>query len=87
MVTAKIKLCYNLYMSVLLMCWFSIQLKVRLCCQREITFLDFFPDETCPTDMFECNDGTCLPKSWECDGHPDCPDQSDETIGCCKSNV
>lgn len=31
----------------------------------------------CPTG-FQCDVKRCIPKDWQCDGHVDCKDQSDE---------
>lgn len=37
----------------------------------------------CHDDEFQCQtDGFCLPDEWECDGHPDCEDGSDEHNSC-----
>ncbi|XP_072179347.1 MAM and LDL-receptor class A domain-containing protein 2-like [Diadema setosum] len=32
----------------------------------------------CASNEFQCNNGTCIPGSWECDGIVDCADNSDE---------
>ena len=36
----------------------------------------------CPMNQFRCNNGTCIPISWACDGVNDCGDSSDEIIPC-----
>ena len=41
------------------------------------------PPGMCHQDEFQCQeDGICIPKSWECDGHEDCLQGSDEHNGC-----
>lgn len=38
--------------------------------------------QPCRTGEFQCPlSSTCIPHTWLCDGHPDCPDSSDE-LGC-----
>lgn len=32
----------------------------------------------CEDNQFRCNDGLCIPASWQCDGDKDCSDDSDE---------
>lgn len=33
---------------------------------------------TCSVDYFQCSNGNCVPKYWQCDGDNDCGDNSDE---------
>lgn len=44
------------------------------------------PDSNCSGREYQCQSGQCIPKSFECDSHPDCMDRSDE-IGCIKPTV
>ncbi|XP_032759139.1 low-density lipoprotein receptor-related protein 1B-like [Rattus rattus] len=39
----------------------------------------------CDPGEFLCHDHvTCVSQSWLCDGDPDCPDQSDESLDTCE---
>lgn len=35
-------------------------------------------ESQCEADQFRCNDGLCIPASWQCDGDKDCSDYTDE---------
>lgn len=41
-----------------------------------------FIEPQCKANQFTCQDGTCIPQIWQCDGNPDCDDDSDETAHC-----
>ncbi|XP_030628050.1 low-density lipoprotein receptor-related protein 1B [Chanos chanos] len=42
----------------------------------------------CDEGEFLCRDGrSCVSESWICDGEPDCPDSSDETLSRCSQEV
>ncbi|KAL1514177.1 hypothetical protein ABEB36_003476 [Hypothenemus hampei] len=56
-------------------------------CDRIYDCLDGTDEENCqyycPTDAFQCNDGTCIDTVRKCDKRRDCPDGSDEAnCGC-----
>ncbi|XP_066303730.1 trypsin-3-like [Branchiostoma lanceolatum] len=46
---------------------------------------------SCGSSDFHCNNGNCIPASWECDGEADCTDGSDEAScgggGTCQQGV
>ncbi|XP_064419902.1 low-density lipoprotein receptor-related protein 1B [Latimeria chalumnae] len=44
--------------------------------------------QSCGSDKFLCHDQvTCISHNWLCDGEPDCPDDSDESIDNCAVEV
>ncbi|XP_051039806.1 low-density lipoprotein receptor-related protein 1B-like [Phodopus roborovskii] len=41
--------------------------------------------QSCDPGEFLCHDHvTCVSQSWVCDGDPDCPDESDESLVTCE---
>ena len=46
-----------------------------------VDFANCLEGQSC-ADQFECEDGTAIPGSWECDGEPDCAGAEDEPDGC-----
>jgi hypothetical protein len=42
-------------------------------------------NHTCVHDKFNCQDGTCIPINWRCDGEKDCKSELDEK-GCGKGS-
>lgn len=55
-------------------------------CKKKVIFFNYnifnVLGEQCRTDQFQCSNNECIPKSWQCDGNPDCMDQSDESKHC-----
>uniref|UniRef100_A0A914UGR0 Uncharacterized protein n=1 Tax=Plectus sambesii TaxID=2011161 RepID=A0A914UGR0_9BILA len=41
-------------------------------------------DVPCPEQMFQCNDGRCIPSLWTCDNDRDCAGGEDESEEQCK---
>uniref|UniRef100_A0A8C3UCL0 EGF-like domain-containing protein n=1 Tax=Catharus ustulatus TaxID=91951 RepID=A0A8C3UCL0_CATUS len=46
-----------------------------------VLFLRLFSPSPCASDQLRCGDGSCLSRSFACDGDRDCPDGEDE-LGC-----
>lgn len=45
----------------------------------------FSDQQSCDPGEFLCHDHvTCVSQSWLCDGDPDCPDDSDESLDTCE---
>ncbi|XP_015585106.1 very low-density lipoprotein receptor isoform X2 [Cephus cinctus] len=54
------------------------------------SFVDAFSTDSkkaCPLRQFACDNGHCIPFSWQCDGENDCTDNSDETFEQCKTTT
>lgn len=54
-------------------------------------FLDSFAAPAGTTEcsyvsQFTCASGQCIPKTWKCDGEPDCVDGSDEDPAFCRKD-
>ncbi|KAH3804241.1 hypothetical protein DPMN_132523 [Dreissena polymorpha] len=55
--------------------WSTVVFVYVICIQIPTTFS---ADPNCDGDMFNCGDGQCISKEWQCDGAGDCLDDSDE---------
>lgn len=57
--------------------------KSHKCCTNHLKLsLIVCSDLECTASQFKCKNNECIPKIWECDGNPDCTDDSDETEHC-----
>ena len=48
---------------------------------EEDRFYEYYYDDKCNTNEFQCDDGSCVHKLLKCDGFPDCNSGEDE-VGC-----
>lgn len=46
-----------------------------------------FPENECTLDQFQCTNGRCIPKRWQCDQEKDCSDGSDEVASHCRKFI
>ncbi|KAL7037303.1 hypothetical protein ACKWTF_009156 [Chironomus riparius] len=44
-------------------------------------------ENECTKDQFQCDNGRCIPKRWQCDQEKDCNDGSDEDASHCQAKV
>ncbi|XP_071953012.1 very low-density lipoprotein receptor-like isoform X2 [Antedon mediterranea] len=49
--------------------------------------LPFLFKNTCSATEFTCSNQECIPSRWQCDGDPDCNDQSDENSKICQART
>ena len=50
--------------------------------ESDLKWFDLNIVGVCPMHQFRCDDGTCIPVMWACDGANDCGDNSDEDRYC-----
>ena len=62
----------------------TVRMSFRSCAAKTsfLSKIQTVPD--CPDSRFQCKGGHCLDLNYVCDGHPDCPDGTDEGRNCSK---